>query len=528
MDDASANCDLDRLNRYWDAVVLDEPGDPTGLPASFAATVRDIDRMAVPAMAGSHADQGVYNVSAWTRPAPSPPVDVSPRYLPRLIQRPLGQLASAALLIITIGSLLFVLLPLRSSFRADDDPGYVVLASIGDGRHLTALDPITLQDRPLAGVAAVLTPGSSPADLRDAAQSSGTYWSAYRSGEALLRVDTSDSRRHVSTSDGITGRHLAEFDAGAPVNVLGVTDDGQFLVLESSSNALSQWFVIDPSNGRSMPTISSTEQAATESLNAVLDPVGRRLYRLIPQDAAARVGAGTARDPGPFTVLLVGYDLATGKEIGRLPLPHVQLGSWPTGKRAPWGGKVDASWRSQMAFSDDGRRIALFDPRGERITLVDAWTLSIAQQITLTSPLRSTATPIVVGTPAPVGRFQRPGGSGFTESVDWTAAFSTDGQALYVAGYETALVAGQAEARDLGVSRIDFGTGRVSASATSGTALYRVVVTADSVLTEGPRVTGFRWDAGQGIVLRRLDPDTLATVAERHFPSWTGFIVLAR
>lgn len=436
-----------------------------------------------------------------------------------------------ALLVITVGSLLLNILPLRSSIGDDTDPGYIILAGFADRSQVTALNPITLQDEQLPGVAAVGTPSSAPADLQERARTNATNWYTYQGGEALLRVDTSDNSRLVTTWDGITGQRLAEFDVGTPVFARGLSDDGRYLVLSTMAMGTSPdtWFVVDPTDGRLMATMSISEPAVTFGWDAHVDPVGRRLYRLVPQADGSRSTAQAAPLPGPSPVVLVGYDITTGKEIGRLPLPHLLLGNWPTDQQAPWGGDVQQSLRTDLAVSSDGRRVALFDPRGERITLIDARTFSVVQEVTVDPILRSAmATPIVAATPAPPTRPPFRTGGPFA-GVSWTAAFAADGQALYIGGSETAFVAGQQATRDLGFHRIDLVTGRVTASATGSATSSRVMVAGDAVFTYGSRLTnGGREGGFGGYVLRRLDPETLTERAARDILLGTEFIILKR
>ena len=529
MDKMPADRDVDDLNRYWDALVLGEPQPATSLPDGFAATVRALGGLtpAIRAMPETARQDAPVWSSNGSRP--TVPVGLHHGRVSRLARRPLAALGMVALLAITVGSVLLTILPMRSSIGDDPDPGYVILAASQDRGQVTALNQLTLQDEPLGGVAAVGTPSFAPADLQERARTNATYWYAYRGGEALLRVDTSDNRRHIATRDGITGKRLAEIDIGTPVFALGLSDDGRYLVFTTFTEPPIEWFVVDPTDGRLIATMSSREQTVTYPWSAYLDPVGRRLYRLVPQEDGPRFTAQTARSPGPFSVVLVGYDITTGKEIGRLPLPHQRLGSWPTGERAPWGGAVQASWTSDLAVSGHGKRLALFDPRGERITLIDAGTLTIAEEITVDASIRSAmATPIKAATPASVGLrpyFKR----GFFARFSWTAAFSVDGQSLYVAGLETALVAGQSAARDLGLHRIDLATGKVTASATGSATSGGVQVTSEAIYAYGPRLVDLGPNGlSEGSILRRLDPESLTERAARLQPAGAQFIILKR
>lgn len=76
MVDAPDERALDNLNAFWDAVVLGEAHDPTGLPAGISATVGEIARLKGHAMVLSTAE--LSGTQPWSSNGlvPPDPVDI--------------------------------------------------------------------------------------------------------------------------------------------------------------------------------------------------------------------------------------------------------------------------------------------------------------------------------------------------------------------------------------------------------------------------------------------------------------------
>src|SRR5439155_10433818 len=120
-----------------------------------------------------------------------------------------------------------------------------------------------------------------------------------------------------------TGAERARF--AAPARDVGATPsrDGRRVLLQHRAAGPGfehhEWYLVDAADGRMLARGEADETAA----QTWADPDLRRLYRvLMPINAPGQ--------RGPEPVAVVAYDLASGAEVGRLALPDVRGGFWPT------------------------------------------------------------------------------------------------------------------------------------------------------------------------------------------------------
>lgn len=331
--------------------------------------------------------------------------------------------------------------------------------------------------------------------------------------------------------DARTGLQRSVISRMAAFNA-SLSNNGRYLVLENannfgftindhsdlSRNPPPEWWVYDTYSGNLVSTITSPDRSPVGGALAVLSPDSSKLLFLaVPSDSAY---------PGPWSVQLVVYDLATGQEIGRVDLPEVRAGLWPTGeftapgwcaKRADGSDiaesvktKAYASVAPGMAMSPDGREVAIVHADSNRVTLVDLGSLAKTSTVTFDPPL------------APSTVFDQSCVRG--ESRQREALYSTDGRSLYLTGYEIGLVGGSGGSfTDLGVRRLDLSSGELTQHADpiiSNRAVFRRIVGESggelfAVLDRFPPPTP-NTPLGGTTAFQRLDAISLNLLAQRE------------
>ncbi len=269
----------------------------------------------------------------------------------------------------------------------------------------------------------------------------------------------------------------------------------------SATNGSSTGFyVVDAFTGAVRYHLPSAEACCGSWL---FDPATHRLYILNEPPGA------TAAVPG--TPVLKSYDVASGRQLGQLPLPGLVAGSWT---ESTSGSSGDTSaltvWSPGFALSPDTHRIAILDSNRNALTMVDAAQLSIERTMTLSyprSPLERLGDVLgLTPTAAEAKEFK---------GTSLSMTYSPDGRSLLVSGFEGQPNAqGLYRATPLGLRRIDATSGEVQAQqppngmpwwlqyAPDGSALY----------TLGPVYP----DSDSPLVLRRYDPLTLNVLASRE------------
>lgn len=317
----------------------------------------------------------------------------------------------------------------------------------------------------------------------------------------------------VTIRDNRTGAVRGSFHSPAPVLGTRLSRDGARLVVQpypSGNASPNEWDVLDTADGHLLATVNAVP--SNDYLPTLIDADAQALYRFITAAPAATV-------PGPRPISLIAYDLRTGTERGRLALPEVTTGSWPTG-RTVRGDAVPAQLSPAIALSPDGRQIAIVHADADRVTLVDTQPLTIARTISLTGGSR--LLDILGLIPQPVAA------KGLAVGTSRDVIYAPDGRSLYLSGVQTLLDDHDAQTfHSLGLTRLDLARNTVAADALPGRTINWVLPAPDgqSIFVFGPK-------EGEGdshillpnipSLLQRLDARTLAIQAAREFPSYRG------
>lgn len=426
------------------------------------------------------------------------------------VARRAASVAAVLVLLVVGGGALALVLP-RVLRGGAVPPGTLVAAppfglyvtDAYDGSGLLPLDPRTLADRserPLLG----------PDVTRS--RSSSMVISPDRGTIAVIAYtspgDPSGAGIAIRVFDARTGTERARFQPALPVIIDALSaDGGQLIGRDWPPKDLNvPRRVLDATDGRLLATFPAPAPAATCCLTRLLgDPAGRRTYGLL-------VPGSDGPASGPRVPTLVAWEPRSGRELGRLTLDGILAGFWQT-DRVIDGRPVNASLDPGLALSPDGRRIAVLSAQENLLTLIDAE----AMRVLWTRPLAERG-----GGLDWLGLGARPAAAkGELEGASRTLVFSADGRRLYASGTSTRLDdRGEpviAPLDLLAISAADDGGGRIVAAEPT-----RAVVNWISVAPDGAAlyVSLSQGDGAQSsFTMRRLDPATLATLAERTFPA---------
>jgi len=374
------------------------------------------------------------------------------------------------------------------------------------GMTLVPLDAQTLSDRqdrpPLTFATRFMTVSPDGAQL-------ATFDYVRAGGPLSPPGDTT-----VTVRDNWTGAARGSFHPPAPVIGTRLSRDGARLVVQpypSGGAPPDEWDVLDTADGHLLATVNAVP--SNDYVPTLIDADAQALYRFITTAAA-----GAA--PGPRPISLIAYDLRTGAERGRLALPEVTTGNWPT-DRTMQGNAVRAALSPGIALSPDGRQIAIAHADADRVTLVDTQRLTVARTI---NPRGGSGLLHILGIiPQPVAAKGPPG-----VGTSRDAVYAPDGRFLYLSGVQTLLDDHDAQTfHSLGLTRLDLTRNTITADALPGRTINWVLPAPD-----GQNVFVFGPKEGEGdshillpnipSLLQRLDARTLAIQAAREFPSYRG------
>lgn len=249
------------------------------------------------------------------------------------------------------------------------------------------------------------------------------------------------------------------------------------------------------------------------------DAANHRLFILETPAAGA-----SAKQAVPVTPLLVSYDLATGRETGRLRLDGVQAGSATMTGQAS-NDPVLEMWTPGFALSPDGSQIAILDGESDKLLLVDARQMTVARTMELARPqsfLERLASTLLVT----LGLIPATASAKEWIGVDLSMWYSPDGHHFYVTGRKGEIGSdGKWTESGLGLRLVDVSSGQIVAEAFSNRWVTQVMPGPDgsAVLAEAEDPM----DADP-VTLDRLDPTTLAVTAERHFFDPPELYILTR
>jgi len=282
------------------------------------------------------------------------------------------------------------------------------------------------------------------------------------------------------------------------------------------------WHTYDTSTGDLMATIRAND--GDPLWPDLIDPAGERLYYPFYDRQAS--SSATANDSsGPWPLQIAAFDLDTGQEAATMTVPGVSAGSWQAES-------IDQMYVGEMelpavTLSPDGSRLAVIDAALETLTLLDAGTLAV--QETHAIHRSESLTDRLLGW---LGLVPQSAQAKVSEGRSLRAAWSADGQSLYLTGHEIEV----GETMDditgpgLGISKIDVGTGDVTAVAREGRDADFMVPAPDrrSLYVLMPETPWWDNGGGSAYVLRRLDADSLETMAGRRFDAWPQIMLVPR
>lgn len=224
---------------------------------------------------------------------------------------------------------------------------------------------------------------------------------------------------------------------------------------------------------------------------------------------------------GPRQASLAVHDLVHGSEIGRVEIPGVLAGNWPTGRYfgEGTGEEIMGFQTPGLAFSPDRKRYAVVHPDGSVITMINSLTLDIERQIEVTKPkgiLNKIASFLQI---APQSAAAKAG-----EGTDRSAVFSRDGESLYVWG-NVASADEELMWTGVGLQRIDISTGEIVAIALDGRQIDRVLPLSDTLLVTSFSLQDPTENSSEpNFSLRRLDSMSLSIEADRGYPERRSFV----
>ncbi|MGH2562595.1 MAG: hypothetical protein ACRDJH_26340 [Thermomicrobiales bacterium] len=364
------------------------------------------------------------------------------------------------------------------------------------GRYI-ALDPDTLADRE----------GVEPLKL------GAPTWQSVVSADGSTMVAIKGGQvPGIVVWDARTGEKRGHFEPPGPVFEPVLSRDGSRLVASDFTccdmTRHPVWYVLDTADGRLITEVEAREPDRWANLPGdippeLIDPEARNLYRLVVPSSED--------DDGPRPVTLVAYDLTTGEERGRLALPEVLGGSWPT-ERIVRGEPVEDHLTPGFALSPDGRSVAIVHADTQKVTLVDAGALTVTKTIIPEPEVSRLDRFLGFLSLAPRTAVAKVGSEGPTVR----AVFAPDGRELYVYGTKHVVTDdGLSGQRGLGLTRINLDTGTIEVEALSGKRLSDVI----------PAPDGETLYVLNGSLLYRLTAETLSVEAERFFATLTRVFV---
>jgi hypothetical protein len=264
------------------------------------------------------------------------------------------------------------------------------------------------------------------------------------------------------------------------------------------------WYSLDTNTGRVYASIPADPEHGWPA-GSWIDPEGMRGFRLFLRYSNTELG--------PWPVVVVGYDLSTGAELGRLELPEVRGGSWAIGAIVDeWGNSYPKGRILQpgVAVAPYGRSLALVHADEDAITFVDAEQLTVVRTVSFEPQASAGARLLDFLSFAPAEAAAKTPSVGTVRQ----AAFAADGRRLYLWGYErTENEDGQLVTQGAGLRLVDVASGEIVQKAIPDAVLFDLAPTVDGrKLYVSEVVAGSN---GSSYWLRRLDPDTLAVEAER-------------
>jgi hypothetical protein len=410
-------------------------------------------------------------------------------------------LEGAALLLIVLifaaGALLArALMPGRGSSTANlaSAPKVSTVYAVqqtANGANLLPLDPLTLADKPGSPVAAPTA-----------------NWAVSADGSTMATFDYVQGAAMIIVRDGFTGPVRARFSApiSGLISDIQLNADGSRVLINRQMEP-SQWAVIDTTSGKLLmsldtksPKLNYDTPMSADRLQ--LSPDGSRLYRFVFTDRADATG--------PQPLRISEYDVATGEQIATQADAEIQVGSWQT-QGSTEAESVSHYQRPGIAISPDGRQIAIVHPDGKAVTLIDAKDLTVKRTVTLTQQ-----TGFLERALRKLGLAPQSAAAKMLDGVMRSAVYSPDGTTLYTWG-DTITTNATDGLQGPGFTRIDLKTGTAT-QIFQGALIGQVQPSPDGTSLYLTGYVPVMHTSTPQHFVRRLDPASLKTLAERSWP----------
>lgn len=371
---------------------------------------------------------------------------------------------------------------------------------------LVPLDPETLGDQSHGqtlepGIRLISADGSTGVNVE------------YPEGRANLNLE----KIWIVIYDLPGGIERSRFHPPARVFVAGLSADGDRLLLQPDPTAsstyppIAEWYVVDTASGELLAHIQDADNACFRQY-AQFDPAGKRIYCLVDPALVE------ADEPQP--VRIVAYDVATRLKAEELELPEALIGGTETdrGSQTVW-----AFLEPAAVLSPDGQQLALVHADADKVTLIDAHSLTVERTFSVDGP--TNLWDLFGFAPATAHA------KGEMQGTIRHAAFSPDGQNLYVFTQEVRLVTGQEPPEQRGLWLVDLEQERIAAESLPDYQIQWVQPAPDGAVyvfgTTDERLGPYEIRPTSPSTLWRLDGLTLDVLAERPFTGYrSGHIVV--
>ncbi len=243
----------------------------------------------------------------------------------------------------------------------------------GEENKLVPLDPETLTDQPDGQP---LEPGWFSAD--------GSTWVdvEYPPGSDINDPYLTPDEMWIVIRDLGTGTERSRFHPPVTGLISVLSQDGTRLALEpfppTTYPPIAEWYVLDTSNGQLLAHVKDADTSCFRGGTGWFDPALRkRVYcPLDPEMTEAN---------GPEPMRIIAYDLESGDKVGEVELPEVLIGGQETGQTVN-GQPVWAFLEPAVALSPDGRQLAVVHADADKVTLIEAESLTVERTIALKHP----------------------------------------------------------------------------------------------------------------------------------------------
>jgi hypothetical protein len=410
------------------------------------------------------------------------------------------------------------------------DAIYLHTPAPGGGR-LTPLDPVSLADQP--GCAWLAGRSTSP------------YWSPTRRSESGRLIATIESDQQplgspfflatVLITDALSGEERSRFVPPGPIGYeLRFSPDGALLLVQGwyamwRPDAVA-WYVVETATGEVRGTIPAEPGVYGHPFFGAKDS---QLYRLLYRTSIEPGGIwspGSASEPGPWPLEIVRHDLLAGIEESRLVLPGVREGTWWSGR---WSNDSPISTRLTpgAALSPDRRWLALAHADAPAVTVVDLEDLAVVRTTVAARSARQVMWWDALRDWAQEGLVPRVAQAKEIDGQSRRAQFLPDGRRLLVWGAAMRIDQGTLTEQPAPLQLFDLDSSWLMAELAVDSSMLDVLVSPDGqalYVATRQRLAGAstppRSTSPPPYRLWRLEPTTLAVLAEREILSFPGWL----